>query len=80
MVGARSGVARAVESRRYLARWCESASFSSDRSTPSSGRSSIRGNGSIFPARTVIVGEPAEGFVLRGEGITPLLLPGPYGQ
>jgi hypothetical protein len=36
--------------------------------------------GGATPARTVIVGETAEGFVLRGEGITPLLLPGPYGQ
>jgi len=31
-------------------------------------------------ARTVVVGEAADGFVLRGRGITPFVLPGPYGQ
>jgi len=31
-------------------------------------------------ARTVVVGEAADGFVLRGEGVTPFVLPGPYGQ
>lgn len=31
-------------------------------------------------ARTLVVGEAADGFVLRGEGVTPFLLPGPYGQ
>jgi hypothetical protein len=31
-------------------------------------------------ARTVVVGEAADGFVLRGEGVVPFVLPGPYGQ
>lgn len=31
-------------------------------------------------ARTVVVGEAADGFVLRGQGVTPFVLPGPYGQ
>lgn len=31
-------------------------------------------------ARTLVVGEGREGFVLRGQGVTPFVLPGPYGQ
>jgi hypothetical protein len=31
-------------------------------------------------ARRVVVGEASDGFVLRGEGVTPFVLPGPYGQ
>lgn len=30
--------------------------------------------------RTMVVGETGDGFVLRGPGITPFVLPGPYGQ
>jgi hypothetical protein len=36
--------------------------------------------GGASPARTVIVGEATDGFVLRGEWLTPFVLPGPYGQ
>ncbi|MFL5382063.1 MAG: HEAT repeat domain-containing protein [Longimicrobiaceae bacterium] len=31
-------------------------------------------------ARKLVVGEASDGFVLRGEGVTPFVLPGPYGQ
>jgi hypothetical protein len=31
-------------------------------------------------ARMLVVGEASDGFVLRGEGVTPFVLPGPYGQ
>lgn len=31
-------------------------------------------------ARTLVVGEAADGFVLRGQGVAPFVLPGPYGQ
>jgi hypothetical protein len=27
-----------------------------------------------------VVGEAADGFVLRGQGVAPFVLPGPYGQ
>ena len=33
--------------------------------------------GGASPARTMVVGEASEGFVLRGEGLSTYLLPGP---
>jgi hypothetical protein len=36
--------------------------------------------GGASPVRTVVVGESSEGFVLRGEGVSTFVLPGPYGQ
>jgi hypothetical protein len=34
--------------------------------------------GAAPAVRTVVVGEGHEGFILRGEGVTPFVLPGPY--
>jgi len=34
--------------------------------------------GGETPVRAIVVGEGHEGFILRGDGITPYVLPGPY--
>jgi len=52
------------------------------RSTFSGGPAEAIGSLRASPraARTLVVGEATDGFVLRGEGVTPFVLPGPYGQ
>jgi hypothetical protein len=67
---------------RASARGAGEGEYTVLRSTFAGGEAEAIGTlrATLRAARTLVVGEAADGFVLRGEGVTPFVLPGPYGQ
>ncbi|HEU4561684.1 MAG TPA: hypothetical protein VFS20_27910 [Longimicrobium sp.] len=73
--GSRRGVAGGAETEYEVAR----AAFGGGAPETIGRLQAFTRTGATVPAvRTLVVGEGHEGFVLRGEGVTPFVLPGPY--